>query len=277
MNAHDASTANTNNAARALKPVDCPSGVAPAADAFKALEAEYAKLPNDRLTAINVDIPRAVAVVLGAEPRLRSLLPGMEATLKSPPTVLVESIRQMALGAWYAHLVTMRARADGSVKELLERGTVLRAKLLKAADALADAGSSTAPPSSASARAPATSTRQTISSRSRRCSARAGTRSTTRRQSRASRSTRRRCSVPGSSWRSPRTRSRSRTTRTTAPARVHAARPLLRRDPPRGRLRALGRSRRRRLRAFALHEVAQAARERSRAHRGRDGRRGRGS
>ena len=47
MNAHDASTANTNNAARALKPVDRPSGVAPAADAFKALEAEYAKLPND--------------------------------------------------------------------------------------------------------------------------------------------------------------------------------------------------------------------------------------
>jgi hypothetical protein len=88
---------------------------------------------------LNLDIPRAVAVVLGAEPRVRSLLPVMEATLKAPPKAAIESLRQTALGAWYAHLVAMPGKSGGSEKELLERATPLRAKLLKAADALADA------------------------------------------------------------------------------------------------------------------------------------------
>lgn len=134
---HDAS--NANNAARAAKPVDRPSGIAPAADAFAALKDAYAKLPSEARVPINVDIPRAVAVVLGAEPRVRSLVPAMEEALRNPPTALVASLRQKALGAWYAHLVTMRARSERSPKELLERGTVLRSRLLKAADALADA------------------------------------------------------------------------------------------------------------------------------------------
>ena len=70
---------------------------------------------------------------------MRSLLPAMEAALKNPPKVAVESLRQTALGAWYAHLVAMPQKSGGSAKELLERATPLRAKLLKAADALADA------------------------------------------------------------------------------------------------------------------------------------------
>ncbi len=70
---------------------------------------------------------------------MRSLLPAIEGALKSPPKAAIESLRQTALGAWYAHLITMPGKSGGSAKELLERGTPLRAKLLKAADALADA------------------------------------------------------------------------------------------------------------------------------------------
>ncbi|OJY19302.1 MAG: hypothetical protein BGO98_40025 [Myxococcales bacterium 68-20] len=136
MNDRNAPHAKTKTA---IKPVDRPSGLAPAAEAFEALKAEYAKLPDEALSPINVDIPRAVAVVLGAEPRVRTLLPEMEAALKSPPKRVVESLRQMALGAWYAHLVAMPAKSDRPAKDLLEQATALRAKLLKAADALADA------------------------------------------------------------------------------------------------------------------------------------------
>lgn len=129
----------TKKTSPAITPVDRPSGLAPAADAFQALKAEYAKLPSTALSPINLDIPRAVAVVLGAEPRVRTLLPAMEAELKSPPKAATESLRQIALGAWYAHLIAMPAKSGGSAKELLERATSLRARLLKAADALADA------------------------------------------------------------------------------------------------------------------------------------------
>ena len=139
MNARNTRTGKTTKATPTVKPVERPSGLAPAADAFEALKADYAKLPAATLIPINVDIPRAVAVVLGAEPRVRSLLPAMQAALKSPPTAVVESLRQTALGAWYAHLIAMPAKSAGSAKELLERATPLRAKLLKAADALADA------------------------------------------------------------------------------------------------------------------------------------------
>jgi hypothetical protein len=139
MNARNTRTAKSMKASSTVKPVDRPSGLAPAADAFEALKADYAKLPEATLIAINVDIPRAVAVVLGAEPRVRSLLPAMQDTLKNPPTAAIESLRQTALGAWYAHLIAMPGKSAGSAKELLDRATPLRAKLLKAADALADA------------------------------------------------------------------------------------------------------------------------------------------
>ncbi len=121
------------------KPVDRPSDLAPAAEAFEALKADYAKIPATALIPINVDIPRAVATVLGAEPRVRSLLPAMETEMKNPPTAVVGALRQTALGAWYAHLIALPAKSGGTAKELLERATPLRAKLLKAADALADA------------------------------------------------------------------------------------------------------------------------------------------
>lgn len=141
MNAHDAPTmkATKKNATKAVPSVDRPSSLAPAAAAFEALKGEYAELPETSLVSINVDIPRAVAVILGAEPRVQALRPAIEAALKNPPTRAIEGLRQAALGAWYAHLITMPAKPSASAKELLERATPLRAKLLKAADALADA------------------------------------------------------------------------------------------------------------------------------------------
>jgi len=132
-------TAKTKKTKTSPKPVDRPSDLAPAAEAFEALKADYARLPATALVPINVDIPRAVATVLGAEPRVRSLLPVMEAEMTKPPTAVINALRQTALGAWYAHLVALPAKSGGTAKELLERATPLRAKLLKAADALADA------------------------------------------------------------------------------------------------------------------------------------------
>lgn len=133
-------TAKSKKKKTSPKPVDRPSDLAPAAEAFEALKADYARLPTTALTPINVDIPRAVATVLGAEPRVRSLLPAMEAEMQKPPIAEINGLRRIALGAWYAHLIALPAKSGGTAKELLERATPLRATLLKNADVLADAG-----------------------------------------------------------------------------------------------------------------------------------------
>lgn len=120
--------------------VERPSAVAPAAEAFELLSARYAALDPKALKAINIDIPRAVSYVLGAIPAIEALVPEMERVFKNPPVDTVKNLRNLALGAWYAHLLDTPQASDGAKAKLLEEGSALRIKLSRAADALVDAG-----------------------------------------------------------------------------------------------------------------------------------------
>ncbi len=120
--------------------VERPSAVAPAAEAFELLSARYAELDPKALKAINVDIPRAVSFVLGAIPAIEALIPEMERVFKNPPVAIVKNLRNLALGAWYAHLLDTPQASDGAKAKLLEDGSALRTKLSRGADALVDAG-----------------------------------------------------------------------------------------------------------------------------------------
>ena len=64
----------------------------------------------------------------------------MEAAFKQPPTAALARLETYALGVWYAHLLTAPRPTGSDRAQLVERATHLRARLLKAADALADAG-----------------------------------------------------------------------------------------------------------------------------------------
>lgn len=117
-----------------------PGAVAPAEEAFAKLRPRYEALDPKELVTINLDIPRAVSLVMGAEPRIVELISEMEALLKAPPVEQVRELKILALGAWYAHLLDTPVTTEGAKSKLLERGSELRARLLKAAEALADAG-----------------------------------------------------------------------------------------------------------------------------------------
>lgn len=117
-----------------------PGALATAAEAFASLAPEYAKLDPSELVAVNVDVPRAISIVVGAAGRVNELVPAMEAALKNPPSEAVSKLEAYALGLWYAHLLTAPKPTGNDRAQLLERATHLRARLLKAADALADAG-----------------------------------------------------------------------------------------------------------------------------------------
>jgi hypothetical protein len=109
-----------------------------AAVALASVEPEIAALSFSVLLSINVDIPRAVAVAIGALPHLRDLRPRLVAELPEHPIHTTDKIGTYALAAWYAHLLTLpTSKTEGMLEALLAEATPLREDLLVAAEALA--------------------------------------------------------------------------------------------------------------------------------------------
>jgi hypothetical protein len=112
-----------------------------AAAAFAAVEAEVLQLDASHMVAINLDIPTAVSVVLGALPAVRPLRGDIVTQLPKFPLAYLDNLETYALAAWYAHLVALPAAAGSKqVKDLVEEAMPLRAALLSDADALARRG-----------------------------------------------------------------------------------------------------------------------------------------
>ena len=111
-----------------------------AAAAFAEIEPELETVQD--VVPINVDIPRAVAVAVGAAPHIHALLPRMVEELPRLRVDRVEKLPTYALAAWYAHLLALPgAAAEQPVsKALLEDATALRKDLLVAAEALSHKG-----------------------------------------------------------------------------------------------------------------------------------------
>ncbi|KYF82569.1 hypothetical protein BE17_48090 [Sorangium cellulosum] len=116
-----------------------PSAPNEAAEAFALIEPELERI--EKAVPINVDIPRAVAVAVGAVPHLKALRARFVDELPRFPIDALDRLMSYALGAWYAHLLALPAGAgqDG-LKPLLDEASALRADLLVAAEALAHKG-----------------------------------------------------------------------------------------------------------------------------------------
>ncbi|WP_437997759.1 hypothetical protein WMF26_45010 [Sorangium sp. So ce185] len=116
-----------------------PSAPDEAAEAFAQIEPELDRI--EKVVPINVDIPRAVAVAVGAVPHLKALRARFVDELPRFPIEALDKLMSYALGAWYAHLLALPAGpGQDGLKRLLDEASALRADLLVAAEALAHKG-----------------------------------------------------------------------------------------------------------------------------------------
>jgi hypothetical protein len=111
-----------------------------AAEAFAKVEKEIEALEVDDLEPINVDIPRAVAVAVGAVPHVLALRGQVVEELPRFPIKKLEGLGNYALAAWYAHLLALPETLEKELGALLEEAAPLREDMLVAAEALAHKG-----------------------------------------------------------------------------------------------------------------------------------------
>ncbi|MFO0589947.1 MAG: hypothetical protein U0441_20565 [Polyangiaceae bacterium] len=85
---------------------------------------------------INLDIPRAVSIAVGAVPHLAKL---RDAAAKLPGFDIanIDRLGTYALAAWYAHLLALPVSNESTVNALLEEAKPLREDMLDAAELLA--------------------------------------------------------------------------------------------------------------------------------------------
>ncbi|MGK3992261.1 hypothetical protein [Sorangium sp. So ce1024] len=116
-----------------------PGAPSEAAKAFALVEPELDDVRE--VVPINVDVPRAVSVAIGAVPHLQALRPRFVEELPKHPLSQLDKLQTYALAAWYAHLLALPASGgQDALKGLLAEAAPLREDLLVAAEALAHKG-----------------------------------------------------------------------------------------------------------------------------------------
>ena len=116
-----------------------PSVPSEAASAYAAVEAQVKALTPESLLPINVDIPRAVSIAVGAVPHLAKMR-DLAAKLPGFDIANCDRIGTYALAAWHAHLLALPEVASRQLAALLEEGKPIREHLLLAAELLAHKG-----------------------------------------------------------------------------------------------------------------------------------------
>lgn len=110
-----------------------------AAKAFASVAQECADLPPSELSPINVDIPRAVAIAIGAVPHVATLR-DRAAKLPDFDVACIDKLGTYALAAWYTHLMALPEVVPSRLAALLEEAKPLREDALLAAELLARKG-----------------------------------------------------------------------------------------------------------------------------------------
>jgi hypothetical protein len=116
-----------------------PGVPAEAAKAFAEVEPVLAALSPGDFAPINTDIPRAVAIAVGAVPHIAKLR-GAAAKLPDFDITNIDRLGTYALAAWYAHLLALPETAASALAPLLEEARPLREDLLLTAELLAYKG-----------------------------------------------------------------------------------------------------------------------------------------
>lgn len=107
-----------------------------AAKAFAEVEPLLDAIPPGDILHINVDIPRAVSIAVGAVPHIAKLR-GDAAKLPGFDISNIDRLGTFALAAWYAHLLALPVTSESAVNALLEEARPLREDMLLAAELLA--------------------------------------------------------------------------------------------------------------------------------------------
>ena len=128
-----------------LRVISTPKPASPTptslAKAFRAVEHEIAAVPDHRLIRINLNIPSAIQIGLGALERIQELLPDL-AQLPDYDLPRVRELGTYAGAALFAHLQAQQPeRGLPRLQSLLQDAVPLRACLLAGADALVAVGS----------------------------------------------------------------------------------------------------------------------------------------
>ena len=116
-----------------------PSVPTEAASAYAAVAAQVKALSPDDLAPINVDIPRAVSIAVGAVPHLAKMR-DVAAKLPGFDIAHIDRIGTYALAAWHAHLLALPEVASRQLAALLDEARPIREHLLLAAELLAHKG-----------------------------------------------------------------------------------------------------------------------------------------
>jgi hypothetical protein len=123
--------------------------VSPAADfsvsryrqAFEALQPEVAALRDDDLMAVNIDVPNALSVVVGALPQLIALRPELAKFSDPAPLANLDKLEAYALALGHAQtLAQATPSAPEAIQALGETATKLRAQLVSDMNALIGRG-----------------------------------------------------------------------------------------------------------------------------------------
>jgi hypothetical protein len=116
-------------------------GTSNAERAYLEIEAEIDALPDGAATPRDLDVPAAVAVVLGALPAIRKHRDAIAEELPKHPVDKLDRLETYALGAWFANLVHVYASAGGTDSTaLVDEASRLREDLLVAGKALGHRG-----------------------------------------------------------------------------------------------------------------------------------------
>lgn len=130
----------TSKAQKQAKPPKANAGKpgipAEAAKALAEVSPILATMSPSDLTPITTDIPRAVAIAVGAVPHIAKLR-DQAAKLPDFDITNVDRLGVYALAAWYAHLLGMPEAVANSLGALLEEAKPLREPMLLAAELLA--------------------------------------------------------------------------------------------------------------------------------------------
>jgi hypothetical protein len=109
--------------------------------ALEKLRPKLAALRPEEVLPVNIDIPTAASIALGAHERLLGLRPTLVEQLRKHEVELLDELPTYALAAWYAHLISLPSAGDGDrAQRLTEEAAPLRESLLVAAEALAHRG-----------------------------------------------------------------------------------------------------------------------------------------
>jgi hypothetical protein len=109
--------------------------------ALARVQHEIEALHRDQVRRINVHVPTAALVALGALPKLLALRDEIRARLPDHPIEALDKLRDYALAAAYAHALALpRDEGETNLRALVSEATPLRERLLSGAEALAKFG-----------------------------------------------------------------------------------------------------------------------------------------